>query len=92
MKRSIGWARPRRGFPVMIDRVGDGETTGRRSLSSSSRLFRHWHRVRDGIPDGSPFLERVNGYDRTFRAIRKVGASSGRSVPVAKSSVIPFWT
>jgi transposase len=46
--RQICWAHLRRDFQAMIDRGGNGERIGRRLLSLSSRLFRHWHKVRDG--------------------------------------------
>ncbi len=46
--RQICWAHLRRDFQAMIDRGGAGERVGRRLLSLSHRLFRHWHRVRDG--------------------------------------------
>ena len=49
--RQICWAHLRRDFQAMIDRGGDGEAIGERLLSLSNRLFRHWHRVRDGTLD-----------------------------------------
>ncbi len=56
--RQICWAHLRRDFQAMIDRGGDGEATGRRLLSLSNRLFHHWHRVRDGTLEWSPFQKR----------------------------------
>lgn len=58
--RQICWAHLRRDFQAMIDRGGAGEPTGRRLLSLSNRLFRHWHRVRDGTLDWGTFQERIN--------------------------------
>jgi hypothetical protein len=43
----------------MIDRGGNGERIGRRLLSLSNRLFRHWHKVRDGTLSWSAFQERM---------------------------------
>jgi transposase len=51
----------------MIDRGGGGETTGRRLLSLSHRLFRHWHRVRDGTLEWSPFQERMSRWRREVK-------------------------
>jgi transposase len=57
--RQICWGHLRRDFQAMIDRGGDGERIGRRLLSLSHRLFRHWHRVRDGTLEWSAFQERM---------------------------------
>src|SRR5579863_3726550 len=46
--RQVCWAHLRRDFQAMIDRGGEAEKIGSRLLSLSNRLFRHWHRVRDG--------------------------------------------
>jgi len=32
----------------LIDRAGNGATIGKRLLSLSNRLIRHWHKIRDG--------------------------------------------
>jgi transposase len=66
--RQVCWAHLRRDFQAMIDRGGDGETTGRRLLSLSSRLFRHWHRVRDGTLEWGVFQERI---DRLRREVKQ---------------------
>jgi transposase len=58
--RQICWAHLRRDFQAMIDRGGDGEKIGRRFVSLSNRLFRHWHRVRDGTLEWSSFQERMS--------------------------------
>ncbi len=55
----------RQGFP------GDdrpGVATGRRLLPLSDRLFRHWHRVRDGILERVGFPERMNRLRREGQA------------------------
>ncbi|MFO0888527.1 MAG: hypothetical protein U0790_05185 [Isosphaeraceae bacterium] len=43
----------RRDFQAMIDRGGEGEAIGRRLLSLSNRLFRHWHRAATGPCHGA---------------------------------------
>jgi transposase len=65
--RQICWAHLRRDFQAMIDRGGDGETTGRRLLSLSNRLFRHWHRVRDGTREWSSFQTSMSGLRREVK-------------------------
>jgi transposase len=57
--RQVCWAHLRRDFQAMIDRGGNGEKTGRRLLWLSNRLFRNWHRVRDGTLPWSAFQERM---------------------------------
>jgi transposase len=57
--RQICWAHLRRDFQAMIDRKGEGEPIGQRLLGLSNRLFRHWHRVRDGTLQWEPFQTRM---------------------------------
>jgi transposase len=65
--RQVCWAHLRRDFQAMIDRGGAGEETGRRLLSLSNRLFRHWHRVRDGTLPWDRFRERMNRLRREVK-------------------------
>jgi transposase len=65
--RQICWAHLRRDFQAMIDRGGDGETTGRRLLSLSNRLFHHWHRVRDGTLEWGSFQEQMSRLRREVK-------------------------
>ena len=48
-----------RDFHAAIDRGGDAEGFGRRLLSLSQWLFRHWYRVRNGTLDWCAFQERM---------------------------------
>jgi transposase len=57
--RQVCWAHLRRDFQAMIDRRGEGERIGRRLLGMSNRLFRSWHRVRDGTLEWEAFQERM---------------------------------
>jgi transposase len=72
--RQICWAHLRRDFQAMIDRGGDGEAIGRRLLSLSNRLFRHWHRVRDGTLEWSPFQERMSRLRREVKQALQDGS------------------
>jgi len=65
--RQVCWAHLRRDFQAMIDRGGDGEGIGRRLLSLSNRLFRHWHRVRDGTLPWDAFQARMNHLRREVK-------------------------
>ncbi len=64
--RQICWAHLRRAFQAMIDRGGDGKRIGRR-LSLSPRLFRHWHRVRDGTLPWGAFHDRMSRLRREVK-------------------------
>jgi transposase len=65
--RQICWAHLRRDYQAMIDRGGDGEGIGRRLLALSNRLFRHWHRVRDGPLRWGVFQERMSRLRREVK-------------------------
>jgi transposase len=53
--RQICWSHMNRDFQAMIDRGGPGEATGRTLLRLSKRMFRWWHRLRDGTIDRQRF-------------------------------------
>ena len=53
--RQICWSHLERDFQAMIDRGGRGEATGRILLRLAKRMFRWWHRVRDGTIDRARF-------------------------------------
>jgi transposase len=72
--RQICWAHLRRDFQAMIDRGGHGETTGRRLLSLSNRLFHHWYRVRDGTLQWSSFQESMSGLRREVKQALREGS------------------
>ena len=72
--RQICWAHLRRDFQAMIDRGGGGETTGRRLLSFSNRLFHHWHRVRDGTVQWSSFQKTMSSLRREVKQALEEGS------------------
>jgi transposase len=57
--RQVCWAHLRRDFQAMIDRGGVSEPIGRALLDASDRLFRWWHRVRDGTLERPTFARLV---------------------------------
>jgi transposase len=84
--RQVCWAHLRRDFQAMIDRGGDGAVTGRRLLSLSDRLFRHWHRVRDGTLGWVGFQERMSRLRREV----KQALQDGSRCTCARSSATCF--
>ncbi len=70
----------------MIDRGGEGESIGQRLLSLSNRLFRHWHRVRDGTLPWNAFQERMH---RLRREVKQT-LLEGSRCPCAKTAATCF--
>ncbi len=84
--RQVCWAHLRRDFQAMIDRGGNGETIGRRLLSLSNRLFRHWHRVRDGTLPWGALQKRMLSLRREV----KQTLLEGSKCPCAKTAATCF--
>jgi transposase len=84
--RQICWAHLRRDFQAMIDRGSNGVRIGRRLLSLSNRVFRHWHKVRDGTLSWSAFQERM----RRLRREVKQTLLEGSKCPCAKTAATCF--
>ncbi|XBH01758.1 IS66 family transposase [Singulisphaera sp. Ch08] len=74
--RQICWAHLRRDFQAMIDRGGGSERVGQRLLGLSNRLFRHWHRVRDGTVPWDQFQERMSRLRREVKRALQEGSRS----------------
>jgi transposase len=72
--RQICWAHLRRDFQAMLDRKGEAERVGQRLLGLSNRLFRHWHRVRDGTLEWEPFQARMHRLRREVRQTLEDGS------------------
>ncbi|WP_406696325.1 transposase [Singulisphaera sp. Ch08] len=66
----------RRDFQAMIDRGGGSERVGQRLLGLSNRLFRHWHRVRDGTVPWDQFQERMSRLRREVKRVLQEGSRS----------------
>ena len=75
--RQICWSHLNRDFQAMIDRGGAGEATGRALLHLSRRMFRWWHRFRDGIIDRQRFKTIAARLRREVKAALEGGQSCG---------------
>jgi transposase len=84
--RQVCWAHLRRDFQAMIDRGGQGQQTGERLLALSNRLFRHWHRVRDGTLKWPVFQARM----RRLRTEVKQTLEEGSTCGCAKTGATCF--
>ena len=72
--RQACWAHLRRDFQAMIDRGGAAEPIGRRLLGMSNRLFRSWHRVRDGTVPWEELQARMRRLRREVRRALEGGS------------------
>jgi transposase len=75
--RQICWSHSERDFQAMIDRGGAGEATGRVLLRLAKRMFRWWHRVRDGTIDRARFQTIAARLRHEVKAALKAGQSCG---------------
>jgi transposase len=75
--RQVCWSHLARDFQAMIDRGGKGQEIGERLLALSKRLFRHWHRVRDGTLTWPAFQERMRRLQRDVKQVLEAGSSCG---------------
>jgi transposase len=75
--RQICWSHLARDFQAMIDRGGAGEATGHALLRLSKRLFRWWHRLRDGAIDRRRFQTMAARLRREVKAALESGQRCG---------------
>jgi transposase len=73
--RQYCWAHLRRDFQAMIDRGGEAAEVGCRLLGHSDRLFRWWHRVRDGTMARSTLKGYTDPLRWGFRRDLQAGAA-----------------
>src|SRR4051794_33924854 len=75
--RQICWSHLDRDFQAMIDRGGPGEATGQALLRLSRRMFRGWHRLRDGTIDRQRFRTIAARLRREVKAALEGGQRCG---------------
>lgn len=75
--RQVCWAHLMRDFQAMIDRGGAGQGVGERLLALSKRLFRQWHRVRDGTLTWAAFQGRMRQLRRAVKQALEDGSACG---------------
>jgi transposase len=75
--RQICWSHLNRDFQAMIDRGGPGEATGRALLRLSKRMFRWWHRLREGTIDRQRFQSIAARLRREVKAALESGQMCG---------------
>lgn len=83
------WAHLKRDFTAMAERTGASSEIGDALLRRQKRLFRWWHRVRDGTLSREQFIAQVNYLRCGFKTVLEEAASlpiePGEKTPFAKT-------
>jgi transposase len=85
----VCWAHLKRDFTAMADRSGVSREIGEALLKRQRRLFRWWHRVRDGTLARSEFIELVEpvraGFKAELEAATALPIAIAEKTPLAKT-------
>lgn len=83
------WAHLKRDLTAMAERTGASYEIGDALLRRQRRLFRWWHRVRDGTLSREQFMAQVNCLRRGFKTVLEEAASlpiePDEKTPLAKT-------
>ncbi len=74
-RRQLCWAHLIRNFEKIAGRSGRSGEIGRELVECASRLFHHWHRVRDGTIQFSTFQKYAGQIRRGIRVLLEEGSS-----------------
>lgn len=85
-RRQVCWAHLKRDFTAMAERSGVSREIGEALLKRQRRLFRWWHRIRDGTLARSVFIELVN----SLRAGVKAELVAATALPIAHAEKTPL--
>ena len=95
--RQICWSHLTRDFQGFIDRGGVGAQLGRQLMAERHKMFRWWHRVRDGTLTSDVFSQRMKPVRRRVArllreaAVRPKGKTAGMAAEMLKVEPA-FWT
>lgn len=95
--RQICWSHLTRDFQGFVDRGGDGARIGRLLMTERNKMFRWWHRVRDGTLSRDEFSLRMKPVRRKVaRLLREAesranGKTAGMAAEMLKLEEA-FWT
>ena len=88
-QRQLCWAHLKREFTLLSERSGVSRQLGRDLLAQQKKLFRLWHRVRDGTLSRSEFQSLVSPLRQRVRHLLEQGADyaigSREKTPLAKT-------
>ena len=86
MQRQVCWAHLKRDLTAMAERTGVSKEIGESLLRREARLFRWWHRVRDGTMSRSQFVAAVEPLRVGFKTALEVAAA----LPIGKNEKSPL--
>jgi transposase len=75
--RQLCWAHLTRDFQGIIDRGGAGGRLGRKLMAERNRMFKWWHRVRDGTLERSTFQRRMRKVERKVGQLLRQAQACG---------------
>jgi len=78
--RQICWAHLLRDFQDMSERKGQAGNIGRQLLGNTKRVFKHWHRVRDGTMTRLGFRRSMTNLRLDFERLLELGQRGRTSI------------
>jgi transposase len=84
--RQVCWAHLKRDFTAMAERSGVSQVIGEALLKRQQRLFRWWHRVRDGTMSRADFETAVVALRQGFKA----ELESAAQLPIGQNEKTPL--
>lgn len=88
-QRQICWAHLKRDFMAISERSGVSAEIGQALLRRQRRLFRWWHRVRDGTMSRTLFVEAVShlrrGFQQDLESAAALSIGLNEKTPLAKT-------
>lgn len=78
--RQVCWAHLKRDFQAMSEQAGAAGRVGRDLLDARKRIFKLWHRVRDGTLTRVEFRRKMSGLRLEVEARLKLGVRGGTSI------------
>lgn len=88
-QRQVCWAHLKRDLTAMAERIGASHEIGTALLRRQHRLFRWWHRVRDGTLSREQFIAHVShlrqGFKTTLAEAAALPIDSDEKSPLAKT-------
>lgn len=75
-RRQVCWAHLRRDFQAMVERGGESEQTGEALLKQAGRLFKLWHKARDGDLRRERLASAMGPLRRKVKRLLEAGAHS----------------
>src|SRR5215213_9815247 len=76
-RRQVCWAHLSRDFQAMVERGGESEQTGRALLKQVKRLFKLWHKVRDGDLGRAQLQTAIRPVRQKVKEVLEAGAQAG---------------